>query len=257
MERIGFKNYLKECVARKFFFASLVIYVALCLASAIYWCVDFDLRNLLMCLAFILLIPMIFLVEYFVKIRLGELFTLGILFIAYGSILGSCFNLYSTVPVFDTILHGTSGIAFTAFGYCLVEKFFGKAESKKTFAGALTFGIFFSFSVALVWEFFEYGCTCLLGFDMMEDSIVKGINSYYLAGSHNEAVILEDITRTIIEYGNGKTYVIEGYLDVGLIDTMHDCLICAGGSIVFALVVILGYFKIPKLNKILIPQIKE
>ena len=89
------------------------------------------------------------------------------------------------------------------------------------------------------------------------DSIVKGINSYYLAGSHNEAVILEDITRTIIEYGNGKTYVIEGYLDVGLIDTMHDCLICAVGSIVFALVVILGYFKIPKLNKILIPQIKE
>ena len=254
MEEINFVGYLKERITHKFFFISLVVYGLLCLGAGIYWCVSFDLRNMLMSFAFIILIPLIFVVEYFVKLRFGELFTLGVLFIAYGSILGSCFNLYSIIPVFDTVLHGTSGLLFTALGFSFAEKFFGKAEGKKKFFGALLFGICFSFSVALLWEFFEYGCTCLLGFDMMEDSLVNNINSYYLAGSHNEAIILDNITHTIIEYDGGKTFVINGYLDLGLIDTMHDCLICALGSIILAILVVIGYFKVPKLNEILIPQ---
>ncbi|MBE6634848.1 MAG: hypothetical protein E7617_01420 [Ruminococcaceae bacterium] len=255
MQKMNFRSYFYDRIKNKAFTAVITVYLMLCLSSAMYWIIDFQTRNLLMSLAFVLFIPLMLIVEYTINIRFGELFEAAILFLAFGSILGSCFNLYTTLPFLDTLLHGISGIIFGCFGFALAEIFFGKALSPRRFWGSLIFAICFSLAIAVLWEIFEYTCTSFFGLDMMEDAYVSDIRSYLLAGSHTEVVELDGIIKTIIHYGNGQTYIIDGYLDLGLIDTMTDMIICTVGAAAFAGIALLGYFKYPKINKILIPQI--
>ena len=69
---------------------------------------------------------------------------------------------------------------------------------------------------------------------MEEDTLVTGINSYYLSGNHNEALSIGDITKTVIYYGDGETLTIEGgYLELGLIDTIVDMAVCFAGAMLF------------------------
>lgn len=247
MEKITLKKYFVERIKNKKFVVILAIYLLFCLFSATYWCIDFQIRNILMSIVFMGFAPLFFIVEHLIKFRCGELFTIGVLGIAFGAILGTCFNLYTIIPFFDTILHGLSGILFGCLGFTLAEKFFG----------CLIFAVCFSLAIAVIWEIFEYGCTVLFGLDMMEDAYVTNINSYLLAGSHSETVEIEGIVQTIIHYGNGQSYIINGYLDLGLIDTLADMMICTIGAIMFMGISVISFFKFPKVNEKLIPQIFE
>ena len=257
MEKVSFKEYFKERRTHKIFMVIVIAYLLLCISSAIYWCIDFQARNLFMSLVFSLIAPLVFCVEYIFKFRFGELFTSLMLFLAFGAILGSCFNVYTTLPSFDTLLHGLSGIIFACLGFSFAEKFFGKADSPKTFWGCLIFSICFSLSIALIWEIFEYVCTSFFGLDMMEDAYVSNINSYLLSGSHTETVELDGIVKTMIFYGDNQVYTINGYLDLGLIDTLTDMIVCFIGTLIFFGTTIFSYYKAPKLNTIFIPQTKH
>lgn len=257
MEKANFKYYLKERMTNKGFVAINGVYIIFCLVSSILCCIDFQPRNFLMSLFFVLFVPVVLIAEYAVKIRLGELFIASAYALAAGSILGSCFNVYTTVPFFDTVLHGISGVLFAALGFAIAEKFFGKVNDDRNFFGSLLLGFCFSLAIAVLWEIFEYGCTAAFGFDMMEDSIVTHINSYLLSGNHTETVELDGIVKTVIYYGEGKTYTIDGYLDIGLIDTLTDMIICTVGAAIFAIISTLSYKKCPKINQMLIPQITE
>lgn len=254
MKNYGFKNYFKERLKNKVFVIIICIYILICLSSAIYFCVNWQARNFFMSLGFTLFAPLIFIVEYLIDIRCGELFTAAVLFMAFGSILGSCYNVYTTIPFFDTFLHGLSGVLFGCLGFGLAERFFGKAEDKKSFFGCLFFAVCFSLAIAVIWEIFEYACNVMFGFDMEEDSFVYKISSYLLAGSHTETVEIDGITKTVIYYGDGLEYVIDGYLDLGLIDTLTDMIICLVGTLAFGIIAIISYFKFPKINAVLIPQ---
>ena len=96
----------------------------------------------------------------------------------------------------------------------------------------------FSLAVAVLWEMFEYAAYAFAGIDMQEDMIVDGFSSYLLSGSHNQTVTIDGITQTIIHYGDGQTYVIEGYLDIGMYDTLNDMLVCTIGCFLFALLLL-------------------
>lgn len=254
----GFLKYWKDRTKKdKIFTTVLTVYFVFCLFSGCYWIIDFSLRNFFMSMLFLLFIPAVYLVEYFLGFRFGGLFLGCVLFIAMGGILGTCFDFYSLIPFFDNILHGLSGFVFACLGFSLGEKFFGKAEGKRSFFGCLLFGVCFSLAIAVVWELFEYACTAFFGFDMMEDSIVTEIRSYLLAGGHNEVVSLTDITQTIVYYGDGKTFVLNGYLDIGLLDTLHDMIVCTVGAVVFVVVVTLSKRFFPKCNEVLIPQERD
>ncbi len=254
MERTNFKQYFLDRIRGKIFVAILAIYAAFLLFSGVYFFALLQVRNAIMSLAFLLFIPAVFIVEYFLQIRCGNIFTAAILALASGSILGTCYDVYTTFDLFDVILHGLAGVLFACLGFTLAEKFFGEANDTKHFFGCLLFAIAFSLAIAVVWEIFEYTCTVFLGFDMMEDSIVHDIHSYLLAGSHNEIVTLDGITKTIVYYGNGKMFIVDGYLDLGLIDTLGDMIICTVGAIVFGGVATWSYFKAPKVNAALIPK---
>jgi len=253
---INIREYFSERLRSRAFVAVIITYIILLLSSAVYWAIDGGIRNLLMSLGFILFAPMIMLLEWLVGFRCGAVFLASALSISLGSILGSCFDVYNYIPFFDTLLHGMSGVLFAAFGYTLAERMFGAEKSTSGKIGKIAFAVCFSLAIAVVWELFEYACTVVFGFDMMEDSIITDINSYLLAGSHNESVILEDIAETVIVYGNGQTYVINGYLDIGLIDTLTDMIICTVGSVLFAIIFALSDKFFPSLNRSMIPRLK-
>ncbi len=229
------KEYIRSRICDKRMSAVLLIYSLFTLASSIFFCVDFNLRNLLMSLLFTLFAPLFWLAEWLLGMKFSASFTAAVLSIAAGSILGSCYDLYTFFPFFDTLLHGISGTVFALFGFYLGEKIFKKPDTGKGFAGLILFGFTFSLAVAAVWEMFEFSVTLLFGFDMMEDSIVDSISSYLLAGTHNSQVELDGITKTVIHYGDGMTYTLDGYLDLGLIDTLTDISVCFGGALLFAI----------------------
>ena len=209
-----------------------------------------------MSLAFTAFVPVLLLFEWFFGIRCKELFTFLTFGIAVGSILGSCYDLYSTVPFFDTVLHGVSGTVFAALGFAFAKVFFvERGRCRRRFFGTLLFALCFSLAIASVWEIFEYTASALFGFDMMEDTAVNSIRSYLLSGTHTEATVIDNVIKTVIYYGDGEVYVLDGYLDLGLIDTMTDIIVCTAGAALFAVLAILGYFKYPKINALLIPRV--
>ena len=136
------------------------------------------------------------------------------------------------IPFFDTFLHTVSGFIFAAFGYSVMERVLIRTDENSRRIASLIFAFAFSLALAVLWEMFEWGSTVFLSGDMQEDSIVNSIRSYFLSGSHNNALVLDGITETVIHHSGG-TYVIDGYLDLGLQDTLVDMLVCVIGALVF------------------------
>lgn len=253
----GFKEYAKKRIKDRSFLTIIIIYLSFCVFSAVYFGIKEQTRDILLSLGFILFVAAAFLVEYCFKIRMSALFISASLFIAVGSILGSGYNFYSIFPFHDALLHGMSGFLFAVLGAALGERMFRSKRNDTSFFAILTFAFCFSLAIACVWEIFEFSCTALLGFDMMEDTIVTDINSYFLSGTHTQAVTINGIVKTIIYYGDGKTYIIDGYLDIGLIDTMSDMIICFVGACAFFAVSSLSYIAFPRFNELLIPRVVD
>ncbi len=250
------EGYLKNRLKNKSFTIVNCVYICLLLLSSVYWIINFNIINLLMSFLYIFFVPLLYVVERLLKIRFGSLFTALLYVIPIGSILGSCYNFYALIPFLDLILHGLSGVIFASLGFCFFQLFL-KVENNKSFFGCLLFAFFFSLAVAVLWEFFEYTVTMLTNFDMLADTYVYNINSYVLSGTHGNAVNLDNVTKTVVYYGNGKTLTINGYLDIGLIDTLGDMIICSIGATLFSLIAVISHYKIPSINDALIPKIED
>ena len=95
----------------------------------------------------------------------------------------------------------------------------------------------FAILIGVLWEVFEYSMDKLFLKDMQKDSIVDRLSSNYLA---DDKVSIEGIDHTILYDKSGKEiYYIDGYLDIGLNDTMEDFLANMMGSFVFSILVYL------------------
>ena len=95
----------------------------------------------------------------------------------------------------------------------------------------------FSMTIGVLWEFFECGMDIFFHMDMQKDTIVTGISSVLLNPEGlNRAVRIRDIQSTIV---NGQDLGIQGYLDIGLLDTMKDLFVNFIGAVVFSTI---GYF---------------
>ncbi len=106
----------------------------------------------------------------------------------------------------------------------------------------------------MLWELFEWALTVLMNGDMQEDTLVTDIRSYFLAGSHNVPQDILDIEKTVVYYDGGRVYVIEGgYIELGLIDTLTDMLVCFIGAVVFEILCIVDLFKNTRLIRYFTP----
>ena len=177
---------------------------------------------------FLLLIPMG--TERLLRCRFALPLYLFTLLYTLGPMLGHCWQLYHLTNWWDKFLHISSGILFVFVGWDLYQKYSNHSQS--SFFAAL-FSLCFSVSVAVVWEFFEFGADQLLGMDMQNDTILSHFSSYFLGNSLGTLGHIELIQQVVID---GIALPFSGYLDIGLHDTMWDMILESLGALVTACV---------------------
>lgn len=143
---------------------------------------------------------------------------------AVGPMLGHCWKLYYTVPVWDKLLHISGGVMFAILG----AYFFDLLTKSKDLPVVRTiFALCFSMAIAVLWEFCEFGADTFLDMDMQDDTVVYGLTSYLLGDAVGITGSIENIQSVVV---NGIT--LPGYIDIGLIDSMLDMLLETAGAIV-------------------------
>ena len=128
-----------------------------------------------------------------------------LIFIFAAEILGELADYYERFPLWDTMLHVTTGFLAAAIGLSLID-LLNRSERFKFALSPLYVALVsfcFSMTIGVLWEFFEFFCDVLLHTNMQKDTVVNG------------------------------------YLDIGLYDTMGDLLVNFIGAIVFS---VFGFF---------------
>lgn len=167
-------------------------------------------------------------------------------FIFAAEILGEVNAFYVNVPHWDTMLHTINGFLAAAVGFSLVLLL--NDNEKLTFDLSPFFlamvAFCFSMTIGVLWEFFEFGMDRLFHMDMQKDTIVHTISSVMLDPTNkNIPITIDGITSVAV---NGKNLGFDGYLDIGLYDTMEDLLVNFIGALTFS---IFGYFYIKRRGK--------
>ena len=199
-------------------------------------------ENAFICAISLLLFIVPFFIESNFSIELpSTLEIIILLFIFAAEILGELQCYYIKFPYWDSMLHVTNGFICAAVGFALTDiinrnpRF--KFELSPLFLAVVSFC--FSMTIGVLWEFLEFGCDNLIHTDMQKDSVLHSITSVMLDPSNqNRAVTIDNIDSVII---NGKDPGVNGYLDIGLIDTMKDMIVNCIGAVIFSFI---GYFYI-------------
>ena len=220
-----------------------------------------NIMNGLLCILSLVLFTFPSILQNKTKIELPSFLEAMIyLFIYASEILGEINNFYGLIPIWDTILHIINGFLCAGIGFALVDllnKNSIEFNLSPLYMAIVSFC--FSMTIGICWEFFEYSFDKYLYTDMQKDRVVNTISSIKLnENGENHSVIVNNIEKTIIQTDDGE-YVIDGYLDIGLNDTMKDLFVNMLGATLFN---VIGYiFVIRKndnkfLNKF-VPRLKE
>lgn len=255
--KISFVEYIKKRIkGNKIFTLIMGLFMVICFDFTIYFIIKKMVRSLILALVCTAIAPIVIMAfEHFVGIKFGNAILTMILFIIMGGmILGPSLDFYFKFPHWDTLLHGLSGFMFACIGFGVANRVI-KSTHANAFYVYLIAGFLISISIAAIWELFEYSGTHFLGLDMQEDQVINGFNSYYFSGSHKEVFRVDNITQTIIKYGNNEQLIVNGYLDIGLYDTLNDILICFVGNIVYLITMLFDHSHKGKLEKMFIPEV--
>ena len=189
-----------------------------------------------------------FLLEYLEKLLKLELsFSLKLLlviFIFSAQVFGEILNFYFVVSFWDNILHLVAGFISACFGFSIIYCWGLKSNKEKTtFFISFIFLICFSITMSVLWEFFEFSMDRYLGFDMQKDTYVDRINTASFENDDEDFVdSINNILYTDIYFDNDFYRIDNGYLDIGLIDTMEDMFFNVIGSLFFGILYLMGSF---------------
>ncbi len=195
-------------------------------------------ENVFVCVLSLVLMLIPSLVEKNLKIDVPTaLEIVAYVFVFCAEILGEIGAYYVKYPFWDTMLHTVNGFMFAAFGFCLVDIL--NRNKKFTFELSPAFfavvAFCFSMTVGVLWEFFEFFADFFFHTDMQKDYFIKSIHTVALnPDAQNKAIHISDILSTTVNTSVG-TANIDGYLDVGLIDTMKDLLVNFIGAVIFSM----------------------
>lgn len=200
-------------------------------------------QHAFLCLLSLVLFAAPIFLERNLKIKLPATLEIVIFYFIFSAeILGEVNNYYGSIPGWDTILHTINGFLCAAVGFALVDML-NKSQKISLHLSPVYLSLMafcFSMTIGVLWEFFEFTADQFMGLDMQKDFIVSSFSSVTLDPSASGAAIaVEDITRTTIETANGEEFTINGYLDIGIIDTMKDLMVNFVGAVIFS---IIGYF---------------
>ena len=173
-----------------------------------------------------------------------------LIFIFSAEILGEIRSFYMRFLYWDTVLHTLNGFLCAAIGFSLVD-IMNRQRKMKIDLSPLFMAITafcFSMTIGVLWEFYEFGADNILKLDMQKDRIVQRISSVELNESgENTPVKINNIEKTEIYSKDGTITTIEnGYLDIGIIDTMKDLFVNFIGAIAYSFI---GYAYIKNREK--------
>lgn len=206
--------------------------------------------NAFLCLLSLILFLVPFFLEEKFKITIPSTLEIIVLcFIFSAEILGEINNFYVRVPHFDTILHTLNGFLCAGVGFALIDLLnenSNKINLSPIFVSIVAFC--FSMTIGILWEFFEFGCDMLINSDMQKDRIVEKIVTVNLdEKKENKPIKVEDIYKTVLyNKENEELASFDGYLDIGIIDTMKDLIVNFIGALCFS---IFGYLYILNRDK--------
>ena len=168
--------------------------------------------------------------------------TIVVLFVFAANVMGELGAFYEKIPIWDSLLHAVNGFICAGVGFGLTD-ILNRSERVKLSLSPMfvcLFSFCFSMTVGVVWEFFEFGADMLFEKDMQKDTVITAIHSGLISGKPNVIMHIRDITSTVV---NGENLGINGYLDIGLIDTMDDLFVNLIGALTFN---VIGYIYVRK-----------
>ena len=232
---------------------SIAVYLILRLLvviSMIFQILMGNLQNAMMCILSLLLFTIPTIVTEKLKIGLPSLLeALIYLFIFSSTILGEINNFYGIIPFWDTLLHTLNGFLCAGIGFSLVDILNQNSEKVSLSPIYVVIVAFcFSMTIGILWEFFEFTADNVFKTDMQKDRIVQNISSVELnPNEENVPIKINDIEKTQIYSKNGTITTIDnGYLDIGIIDTMKDLFVNFIGAVIFS---IIGFLHIKNREK--------
>ena len=203
-------------------------------------------ENVFLCILTLLLMIMPSVIQAAFKVEFPSLLEIIILiFIFSAEILGEISAFYLKFLYWDTILHTLNGFLCAAVGFSLVDIMNRQKRMQFELSPLFTAVVAFCFSmtIGVLWEFFEFGMDCIWRLDMQKDTVVSSISSVLFDPlQSNRPIQMNNIQRIAI---NGEEIGIQGYLDIGLFDTMYDLIVNFIGAVTFS---VMGYFYIKHRN---------
>lgn len=198
-------------------------------------------ENVFLCLLTLILFTLPTAIERRLRIRFPNTMEVVILLFIYAAeILGEIHSMYTRVPAWDTVLHTINGFLMAAIGFSLVELLNRNDSSRMRLSPVYLAIVAFCFSmtIGVCWEFFEFGMDYCFQTDMQKDTLLTGISSVFLNPEGvNRVVVVKDIEQVVVRTaGNTEGIMIEGYLDIGLYDTMEDLFVNFIGAAIFSVI---------------------
>lgn len=198
-----------------------------------------------------LLVLILFILPFFIQQNFGiqlptTLEIIILLFIFAAEILGELEGYFITYSNWDTMLHTTTGFLCAATGFALIDILNRNSRIKFQLSPIyVALAAFcFSMTVGVLWEFFEFGMDRLFQLDMQKDTVVQSITSVMLDPTNSNTPITIDGIHSVAVNGNDLGF--DGYLDIGLYDTMEDLFVNFIGAVAFS---VIGYFYIKHRGK--------
>ena len=205
--------------------------------------------NAMLCVLTLLLFMIPAFADRKLHIKMPSLLEVIVLSFAFSAeILGEIQNFYGTFRSWDTMLHTINGFMMAAIGFTMIDLL--NNDPKFHFTASPAFVAFtafcFSMTVGVLWEFFEFAMESFFHIDMQRDFIYNTIattNTVINPSGANSAVVVENVKSVITGTVNGvpQTFEYDGYLDIGIADTMKDLIVNCIGAVFFS---VLGVFYI-------------
>ena len=232
----------KEVRANKWSFVTFCVLRILVILSMIRQIINQNYENVFLCALTLLLLLIPGILQSTFKLKFPTPLEITMLvFIFAAEILGELEAFYIKFTHWDTLLHTTNGFLCAAAGFSLIDILNNSKRFHMNlspiFAAIVAFCV--SMTVGVMWEFFEFGADVVFETDMQKDTVITHFSSTYIdPTSSNTAIKIRDINDISV---NGKSLGINGYLDIGLIDTMEDLFVNFIGALLFS---VAGYFYI-------------
>ncbi|MCM1438534.1 MAG: hypothetical protein NC131_04910 [Roseburia sp.] len=252
------KEYLKERLKDIPLTVMMAAFVAFCIGSIIYFICIGRYRDIPIGFAYMAIVAVFYIAEYTLNVRSPYGYTVFMLLFVLFCFLGASYNFYGLIPPLDDILHAAWGIVFSVVGIILIKGLMGAPKTAKGVIAYVLFGLGFAMLLSVLWEIYEFsGDSLIHTMDMQQDTIVHHFHSFFLHDPYDNlhTVEINGITKTIVEYGDGQILELDGYLDLGLYDTMYDLIFCFATTAVFSIVLAIDWCKGKHFYRFIIPAL--